>query len=367
MPEPSVVVISPTIRTNALGRAICIAELASEAFTNVHLYGPRDGDIWRGAQRSPLRINRFTSSKSIVSKVRSIEAPLVVWVVKPLSTSWHPASKIASALPETKLVLDVDDADEALSRQFMSVSVANRLRIHPWNPLNPRRIKETLQNAATQIQGLTYASDAVRDLLKINFNGPTLRVPHPRHRTTESFPSHPSDDHINLGFLGTLREHKGLRAMEQLMAERPQYRLHVFRGAIPGKSGLAMTPQVIEHDADAPMDHVYSQIDVVILPQDDSVGARVQLPAKLLDAMRFGKPIVASWSPAIFEAAGDTITYVTDWELGAEIHPKIAAAASHEPEQATKARSRFADELSLEAQIQPLRDFMEATVAWSRE
>jgi len=141
--------------------------------------------------------------------------------------------------------------------------------------------------------------------------------------------------------------------------------LHVFRGAIPEKSGLAAMTQVVEHDADSPMEIVYSQIDLVILPQDDSVGAKAQLPAKLLDAMRFEKPVVASKSTAILEVAGDTVTYVTSWEAEAEVHRKIAEAAMHGSELATRARQRFEDQLALEVQIDPLRNFVRAVSARS--
>ncbi len=61
------------------------------------------------------------------------------------------------------------------------------------------------------------------------------------------------------------------------------------------------------------MDDLYAEIDVVVLPQDRSPGAQAQLPAKLLDAMRFGKPILASPTAAIVEAAADTVLYVGDW------------------------------------------------------
>ena len=366
MAEFNIVVISPTGRSNALGRAMCLAELASELSDGIRLFAPDDGDLWPGARRSSLCVERYTSSRSVLTAVRAISGPLVVWGVKPISASWCPALQVAAALPATRLILDIDDADEALSRQFMSASLGNRLRLHPWHPLTPTSIRRTLARASRQAHGLTYASEAVRDLLDLQSRGPLLRVPHPRHRVSALLERTP-DAHINIGFLGTLREHKGLATMERLVADEPRYRLHVFRGTVPATSTLAGITQLVEHDVDAPMAHVYSQIDVVILPQAESVGAQVQLPAKLLDAMRFGKPTVASRSPAIYEAAGDTITYVADWDSKEDVHRKIAAAATLESGTATRAKRRFDAELALEAQVDPLRRFVEAMSAGSTE
>jgi hypothetical protein len=44
--EKSAVVISPSGKTNALGRAMCLADLASEVFDSVRLYAPQDGQLW---------------------------------------------------------------------------------------------------------------------------------------------------------------------------------------------------------------------------------------------------------------------------------------------------------------------------------
>jgi glycosyltransferase involved in cell wall biosynthesis len=377
------VVISPSGKTNALGRAMCLADLASEVFDLVHLYAPEDGQLWSGAKRATQPVRRFGSPSELVAELRSDvtesrregqahielgggaqfecdDRALFVWAVKPLSSSWRAAQAIRRALPMSLTVLDVDDADEALSSQFMTASLTNRLRLHPWSPLNPRRIRNTLTSALSEVDALTYASEALRSALEIDFDGPILCVPHPRRQATSSSTSRRApSEHIHLGFLGTVRRHKGLGDIEALLLEDSRYVLHVFRGALPSTARERLSTRLIEHEVDVPMADLYGEIDVIVLPQDrSSPGAEVQLPAKLLDAMRFGKPIVASPTAAIVEAAADTVLYVADWGSLEEVRAKVSRAHAGGTALGQAALRRFEQQLAFETQVEGLRKFV---------
>jgi glycosyltransferase involved in cell wall biosynthesis len=74
---------------------------------------------------------------------------------------------------------------------------------------------------------------------------------------------------------------------------------------------------------DTPLHEAYGAIDVAFIPiTSDGRGARYQLPAKLVDAMSFGKCIVASSTPAIGEFADGC--YI---ELPADASPEDANEA----------------------------------------
>jgi hypothetical protein len=377
------VVISPSGKTNALGRAMCLADLASEVFDSVRLYAPEDGQLWSGAKRATQLVRRFGSPSELVAELKREggehlgvdggaqserdHRSLFVWAVKPLSSSWSAAQAIGRALPMSLTVLDLDDADEALSNQFRAASLANRLRLHPWNPLHPRRIRNTLASALGEVDAVTYASEALRSALGIDFDGPTLCVPHPRRQATSmsTSPRTPSEQ-VHLGFLGTVRRHKGLGDIEALVLEDSRHVLHVFRGALPGQARERLSARLVEHEVDAPMEDLYSEIDVVVLPQDRSPGAQAQLPAKLLDAMRFGKPILASPTAAIVEAAADTVLYVADWGALDEVRSKVLQAHAGGSALGEAALARFGQRLALEAQVDALREFL-CTVETPRE
>jgi glycosyltransferase involved in cell wall biosynthesis len=390
MTEKRAVVISPSGKTNALGRAMCLADLASQVFDSVHLYAPEDGQLWSGAKRATRPVRRFGSPSELVAglkregqahlgldggvRLERNDRSLFVWAVKPLSNSWSAAQAIRRALPMTLTALDLDDADEALSSQFRAASLANHLRLHPWNPLNPRRIRNTLASALGEADAVTYASEALRSALGIDFDGPTLRVPHPRHQVFPDTPrsrasrsraqrSQARSEPVHLGFLGTVRRHKGLGDIEALLLEDPRYVLHVFRGALPSSARGRLSARLVEHEVDTPMEDLYGEVDVVVLPQDHSPGAQVQLPAKLLDAMSFGKPIVASPTAAIVEAAADTVLYVTDWGSLEDVRSKVLQAHAGGSALGKAAQRRFGQQLALEAQVGGLRELVHAVEA----
>ncbi|MFZ1925286.1 MAG: hypothetical protein WAU42_03985 [Solirubrobacteraceae bacterium] len=375
MTEKRALVISPSGKTNALGRAMCLAELASEIFDSVHLYAPEDGQLWSGAKRATQPVRRFGSPSELVAELKSEgqvhleldggaqlgcdDRSLFVWVVKPLSSSWSAAQAIKRALPMSLTVLDLDDADEALSSQFRAASLANHLRLHPWNQLNPRRIRNTLASALDEVDAVTYASEALRSALGIDFDGPTLCVPHPRRQASSRSPrSRAPSEQIHLGFLGTVRRHKGLSDIEALVVGDSRYVLHVFRGALPIQARDRLNASLVEHDVDAPMEDLYEEIDVVVLPQDRSPGAQAQLPAKLLDAMRFGKPILASPTAAIIEAGADTVLYVGDWGSLDEVRAKVLQAHTDGSTLGQAALARFEQQLALEAQVGGLHELL---------
>jgi hypothetical protein len=392
--EKRAVVISPSGKTNALGRAMCLADLLAEVFDSVYLYAPEDGQLWSGAKRATQQVRRFGSPAELVAELRRDVAGLMgdvaelrregqvhlgldggaqaecddmslfVWAVKPLSSSWGAAQAIGRALPMSLTILDLDDADEALSSQFRTASLTNRLRLHPWSPLNPRGIRNTLASALSEVDALTYASEALRGALEIDFDGPMLCVPHPRRQATSSSTSQRApSEHIHLGFLGTVRRHKGLGDIEALVLEDSRYVLHVFRGALGGQARESLSSRSIEHEVDAPMADLYGEIDVVVLPQDRSPGAEVQLPAKLLDAMRFGKPIVASPTAAIVEAAAETVLYAEDWGSLDEVRSKVLQAHAGGSALGEAALRRFGQQLALETQVGGLREFVRAVEA----
>jgi glycosyltransferase involved in cell wall biosynthesis len=120
---------------------------------------------------------------------------------------------------------------------------------------------------------------------------------------------------------------------------------------------------LVEHEVDASMEDLYGEIDVVVLPQDRSPGAQVQLPAKLLDAMRFGKPIVASPTAAIVEAAADTVLYVEDWGLLEEVRSMVLQAHARGSALGEATLARFELQLAFEVQVDALREFVRTVEA----
>ena len=114
-----------------------------------------------------------------------------------------------------------------------------------------------------------------------------------------------------------------------LLERDSRIRLHLFAGSA-GAYGAGFGGQVVEHPADEPWPDLFDSIDLVVLPQARTSGGEVQSPAKLLDAMRFGVPIVTSPTEAIVEAAAETVVYVESWSDLSEVAAAINRRAATE-------------------------------------
>jgi glycosyltransferase involved in cell wall biosynthesis len=347
----SIVVLSPSRRENALGRALAVATLAALTDHEVRVFAPDDGPEWVGAGQFTIAVEAVAGDADLVAAVAALPGPVLAWVVKPLPSSLRLGQLLRRELGAC-LLLDVDDDDAALAADFAATSPANRLRMARRPNLWPRRIRAGLGAALAAGVPVTYSSDALAAALRLPGAPAGLRVPHPRR----AIPAAPSgggggrreDGRVHLGFLGTARLHKGLDALPDLVHAEPRYVLHLFAGA--EEDGFAAAdPQVVRHPGTVPLAELYAALDVALLPQATTRGARLQLPAKLLDAMRNGVPTLATPTPPIEEIGGSSVVPVGDWaDRGAVVAAVERAAGS---ELGAAARRRFEESLSAEAQL----------------
>ncbi|HET9163819.1 MAG TPA: hypothetical protein VFN89_10310 [Solirubrobacterales bacterium] len=356
--EVSILVVAPTTSSNALGRALSVADLAGRLGGETRVYGPGDGRLWRGAGQHDMEVRRFSSTRAVLADAASLAPPLVVWVVKPLRPSWRVGELLARKRPVVT-VLDLDDHDEALSREFRQRSLANRLRLHPLRMLHPSRVRQTRSAAVRAADAFTCSSDALARELCLPASRPRLRVPHPRPAGGGAPHVEAPDRRIHAGCLGTLREHKGLAVLGRLLERDSSLVLHAFDPA-PSEL-LRYGDQVVAHAPATPLSRIYAQLDVALLPQGDGLGARLQVPAKLLDSLRFGVPALASPTPAIDEIAGDAYCAVPEWGDLDVVLDRIRSCAGERERLGAKGRARFLRDLSIEAQIQPFEAFIAET------
>jgi glycosyltransferase involved in cell wall biosynthesis len=351
-----IVVLSSTTATNALGRALSVAELAMTASTEVQIYGPEDGPLWVGATQTEAPIKQFGSRGELVKEVAELGGRPLVWAIKPLRRSWGTAAAIARRVP-VDVVLDVDDEDAALSMEFRARSLGNRLRVHPGRMLHPRQIGTTLRHARSAAAGFTYATEALAAALHLPTGPPRLRVPHPRHR--ESRPARRAGARrvAHIGCFGTLREHKGIDVLDELVTQESSITLHVFDTA-PELLLNHAPGRVVTHSGTTPLAELYANLDVSLLPQGTSRGARLQLPAKLLDSMRFGVPVMATPTAAIEEIAGDAYYRVRDWADTDAVIEGVRKCAESGDDLGLAGKTRFDDDFSVEAQGPAFADFL---------
>lgn len=311
----NVMIVAPTRSDNSLGRALSLAEAFRKAGTVRLLAG--EGPLWQGARDSDLLVEQFSSPADVR---RTIEAtrPDAVVTVKPFRRSLHWTVKALRSLPpgtrRPTLVADIDDYDAAIHaawhRDLRPVARGWSL---VRSELSPIRINARVRWLLPAADILTVSSWALRSQFPA-FRGPEIRVPHPR-------PSRPYEPpvpsaRLRVGFLGTPVSYKGIEALAELVGRRPDTELHVLDGAEAAFGSLA-SERLVRHPHCGPdtLPLAFRQVDVVVLPQDSAEpAARYQLPAKLVDALCFGRPVVASDTPAIRELAGPSVTLVPQWD-----------------------------------------------------
>jgi hypothetical protein len=358
----SILVLSPSRRENALGRALAVAVLADLGEHEVRVFAPDDGSEWIGSRQFGPTTTAVRDTADLVERARGLPEPLIAWVVKPLPSSVGLGRALHRQLG-ARLVLDVDDDDAALSADFARSSLLNRLRMMRRPNLHPAAIRAGLDELRAEGVAVTYSSDALAGALELPPSPDGLRVPHPRLAA----PAPAARDgriepgRVHLGFLGTPRLHKGLGELRSLVHGEPRFVLHLFAGE--GKDGgfAGDDPQVVRHPGTVPLADLYAQLDVVLLPQGKTRGARLQLPAKLLDAMRAGVPTLASPTPPIKEIGGSTVIPITDWGDRAAVAAEIDRAAGSSL--GRDARARFQESFSAEAQAPAFAAFIAAVLA----
>lgn len=311
-------VIGPSSRRNSLGRVLFLADML-ELIGPVQISARDDGQVWSGAADFdwPLTVNKsFDNLLELVSnalgEAERAGDTLVLVAVKPFARSLVWATRVRSRLGgRIRLVADVDDLDAEFSRELRQRRVsAGLMRILP-TARHPARIERIMARYLPEADLLTVSSWALSEQLPPT-DRPLLRVPHPRPPAPAcSLP--PAGPRLRLGFFGTPRPHKGFPVLLEILEAAPFVELHLLEGTALPKSAEATGARVLFHPHRGldTLQSAFRGVDAVALPQDlRSKGASYQLPARLMDALRFGRAPLASPTPAITEIAGDSAVYL---------------------------------------------------------
>jgi glycosyltransferase involved in cell wall biosynthesis len=265
------------------------------------------------------------------------------------------------------VVADIDDPDALLSRERLAARPLKHLKLTPLDDRHPWRSDRVLRAALGSVDVLSVSSWALRDRLPA-FYGPVACVPHARPPAPYTPPT-PSA-RVRLGFLGTPRAHKGLGVLLDILAARDDTELHLLEGTTLPRSARSggLWRRIVFHAHVGPetLARAFRQIDVVVLPQDpDSPAGGLQLPAKLVDALRFGRPVVATATPAIREIAGDAFLPVTRWSPLDEALGHLARLTDRATREAIGRRGAayFRENLTAEVVARRLRPILERLAA----
>jgi glycosyltransferase involved in cell wall biosynthesis len=302
---------------NALGRAEMLARLLALRY-EVDVVGPQFADtVWRPVAQSPIphrgiRARRYPGFvRTIPSLLRLVDGD-VIYASKPRPTSFG-VGLLARARRGRPLILDVDDWELGfLYRSGFWGKVGRALNLGNPNGLTWTWVAERLVPAA---DALTVASR----FLQQRFGG--VLVPHvrdtdvwdpARHDRAASRAALGVADRRVVMFLGTPRSYKGVEDLVEAVHRLDDRVVLALVGVDPSSgwgSRWGGSPR-IRMVGEIPFDDVPRFLvaaDIVAVPQRATMDTLGQVPAKLIDAMAMGRPIVAtevSMIPAILDGCG---------------------------------------------------------------
>ncbi|OAK56127.1 hypothetical protein A3K89_18230 [Rhodococcoides kyotonense] len=296
----------------------------------------QDGPEWSGIRQFGKEVKPFASRDQLRWTSSDSTVQRVVWVSKGIDPIADVVRRAIADDPSIIVILDLDDDDRALAQDFITRRVMNRIILHPFRRMHPHRIRMAQSKIARLSHGFTFSTFALAENFDSNFV-PRVRVPHVRALEPVVPATRSNERPIRVGTFGTLRSHKGLKLLVDLVNGSDSIELHVFKGSGLVEAGV-VSDRIVEESPDAGLSQIYSQIDVAFIPMNEDLGADVQLPAKLIDAMRAGVPIVTSPTRAIREIAGETVTYLGERATVDEALSLICQAAGLDGKQS---RLRF--------------------------
>lgn len=312
----AVCVVCPELSTNALGRALLLAELAS-AHHDVHIAGFLcfGSEVWRPAERSaipilPRRIKRGADYPLAARWLRRHLLGTKVLVSKPLFTSLGLAV-MAGARPQ-HVLLDNDDWELGMREAYGPQSLRDRGReLMRRDAFNSYASTWAIQRLLPRFPNRVASNRWLAD----QFGGVIL----PHVRDTDFLDPARTDvaalrDELDMtgrvwvGFIGTPRRHKGVDdlvdALTQLDGpsapglyiagadDSDPYGAELLASARArlGSERLRVVPSF-------PFEQLPRWValaDLICLPSRRDPAARGQLPAKVFDAMAMAKPVVAT-------------------------------------------------------------------------
>ncbi|MTB89564.1 glycosyltransferase family 4 protein [Aeromicrobium senzhongii] len=282
--------ISDDISSNSLGRVYCLWQLAEAAGLTSVVVGAKGDAIWGPLATTPFaeRVHSVGHSSAVDPWARW--TPRVIVCVKPLPSSGRLATQWAerSSVP---VILDIDDPDiEA------GLSVDDKLKRLGKEILRPRASAHFRGMRKKAVELPTIVSNPE---LQSRYGG-TL-IPHVRADRGVGSPQSLGPPAI--AFVGTVRGHKGVGLLRGAVEALQDvgYRLSVTAeapsDAKPWETWTGLTS--FEEGM-----QLVSEADMVVIPSERTAFSQGQLPAKLIDAMMFGRAIVVSDLPAQTWALG---------------------------------------------------------------
>jgi glycosyltransferase involved in cell wall biosynthesis len=382
-------VITWDVGHNPLGRSYMLAEVLDRVVRNVVLVGfqfPRFGSqVWEPVREGALPVivlpgqdlPQFAES---LDKLAGRIRPDVVIACKPRL----PSIQLGALIKEKfgcPLILDIDDHEMSFFKGASEVGVedlaqmadgAAAAAVEPFGPMwtglaqHMRKYADEILVSNVELQrafGGTIVPH-VRDEQEFD------PARHDRDASRDRY-GIPRDARVLL-FFGTPREHKGINVLAEAVGDdRNRDALLVVVGSAPDKRVVSMLDKLsagrvtyLPNQPFSAIPGIVAMADVICLPQDEtSEIARYQLPAKAIDAIGMGIPLLATRTPPLMQLIDDGVALSVDrGDVAAQVRA-IAGDRGFQRDWAERVRSIFLDRYSYRAAARQLRAVIERALA----
>lgn len=380
----TVLIITWDIGHNPLGRSYMLAEVLDCVAQNVVLTGfqfERYGkDIWSPVKNGripviPLKGKLFPDQINEFEKIIKKFKPDIVFSCKPRLPSLQ-LGLLFKEKYRVPLILDIDDYEMSFIKDKSILTVDEFLiknkndilnEVEPYSDFWTR-----LSNDLVRFADKIVVSNCA---LQGEFGG--VRIPHVRNE--EIFDPHRYDKEVQRNkygipinskvvmFFGTPRHHKGVGTVADAVGRiKDPQTIFVVVGEAPDKSVTEKLYELskgkiicLPNQPFSAIPEIITMADIVCLPQDENHDtSKYQLPAKAIDAVAMGIPLLVSKTEPLMELVNDGLANLIDNDNLAEIIEKQLASTNTHSEIERK-RSKFLNKYSYGAASKELRLLIE--------
>ena len=378
-------VITWDVGHNPLGRSYMLAEVLDRVVRNVVLVGfqfPRYGDdIWEPVRHSKLPVISLPGENlpeflDSLDRISQRMRPDIVIACKPRLPSVQLGALIKQKFG-CPLIVDIDDhelsffknAPELTSEELarMPDGVASG-QVEPYSEIWTRLAQHMCK----------YADERIVSNVALHKEFGGTIVPHVRDEHTfdpalfDSVSSRvkygvPPNSKVVL-FFGTPRHHKGIDVLADAVGhiDDDSFRL-VIVGTTTDRSVTtkldSLAPGRVIYLPNQPFSvipEIVVMADVICLPQDeDSPISQFQLPAKAIDAVAMGIPLLVSGTPPLMQLVQDGVAKLIDRENLPEMLKQTVASNDLAGKWRSEIRSRFLASYSYGAASKQMRELIE--------
>ncbi len=361
--DTTIAIIASNLSKNGMGRAYMLADML-DPFFDVKIYGfffNKDScSLWEPLKKINIPVASYKGCefpeftgvlKSIAPKIKAD----IILVSKPRLPSMQLGLLIKS-LGRQPLIIDIDDYEIG----FFSNNIT----------LDENDIKNPLGEVWTRYceHLIGYSDDIFVSNVALQAKYGGILIPHARDEKKFNPSLYnkvqrrkelgiPLEDKIVL-FLGTPREHKGLLQMSEAIKElgNPSYKLCII-GSFPRKELkdklLALGDKHLMLFPDQPFDDIAKNVaiaDLVCILQDvKSRVAQYQLPAKVIDAIAMGIPVLANETPPLKPLIDQGLIFPTNKNNFADDLKKLLSRQDFLQKEILRDKSVFLKEYSYSA------------------